>query len=154
MKSIISKTMLLVATAATLLSFTNKGGEGFEILLNNKVVIRQFGKNLDAVQRLQLTQHSASDQLTVKYYHCGQVGKNRIITIKDEQNKTLKEWRFADATSSIASPVSMSCYVKDILSLNKGKETVLKLYYASSELPKGRLLTNIVAANSSVAMNK
>jgi len=135
MKSIISKTMMLVATAATLLSFTNKGGEGFEILLNNKVVIQQFGKNIDAVQRLKLAQHSASDQLTVKYYHCGQIGKNRIITIKDEQNKILKEWRFADATSSIAAPVSMSCYVKDILSLNKGKETVLKLYYTSSELP-------------------
>jgi hypothetical protein len=154
MKSILSKTMMLVAMAATLLSFTNFGGEGFEIFLNNKVVIQQFGKTLNDVNSLRLNQNLSDGQLTVKYYHCGQVGKNRIITIKDGQNKLLKEWRFADATSSLASPVAMNCNVKDILNLGKGNESTFKLYYSSSELPKGRLLTNIVVENKSVASNR
>ena len=42
MKSIISKTMTLVAIGATLLSFSPKfGGEGFEISLNGKVVLQR-----------------------------------------------------------------------------------------------------------------
>lgn len=151
MKSIISKTMMLVAMAATLLSFTNFGGEGFEIFLNNKVVIQRYGNSLNTVQQLKLNQYSANDQLTVKYHHCGQVGKNRIITIKDVQNKVLKEWHFADATSPVT---SMTCDVKDILHLTKGSEMAFKLYYSSNELPSGRLLTNIVVENNSVASSK
>jgi hypothetical protein len=74
------------------------------------------------------------------------VGKNRIVSLKDGQNKVVKEWRFADANEPVA---AMNCSVKDILSVkNTG---VLKLYYASSELPKGRLLANIIVSNNSVA---
>ena len=151
MKQIISKTMMLVAVAATLLSFTNFGGEGFEIYLNNKVVIQQFGEPGNAVKSLRLNQYSANDQLTIKYHHCGRVGKKRIITIKDSQNNWLKEWRFADAAMPAA---TMLCNVKDILDLNKGNGSVLKLYYTSSELPNGRLLANIVVENNNVARNK
>jgi len=145
MKQVISKTIMLVAMAATFLSFTNSGGEGFEIYLNNKVVIQQFGPKLDATQRLKLNPHSANDLLTIKYHHCGRVGKNRVITIKDLQNKTVKEWRFADAATPVA---AMNCNVKDILNLGTKKDTEFKLYYASSELPGGRLLTTLVIDNN------
>lgn len=154
MKSIISKTVTLVAIAATISSFTIFGGEGFEIYLNNKVVIRQFGKTLNEVNTLRLNQSSAKGQLTVKYYHCGQLGRNRIITIKDGQNNTLKEWRFDDGATSLASPVAMNCNVKDILNLNKGNESALKLYYSSNQLPNGRLLANIVVEDKNVTGNK
>jgi len=141
MKSIISKTMALVAICTTLFSFSTKpGGEGFEIYLNNKVVLQQYGGDMNTVKSLQLTQSSPADQLTIKYHHCGKVGKNRIVTIKDNQNKVLKEFRYADA----ATPVSaMAVNVKDILSLKKGSGNSLKLYYSSSELPKGRMLVTI-----------
>lgn len=149
MKQMISKTTMLVAMSATLLSFTNFGGEGFEIYLNNRVVIQQFGSPTNSVKSLTLNQNSANDQLTVKYYHCGRVGKNRTITIKDAQNHSLKEWRFADATTA-----AMLCNVKDILSLNKENESTFKVYYASSELPGGRLLATIVVEKNSVATIK
>ena len=148
MKQIISRTMMLVAMAATLLSFTNFGGEGFEIYLNNRVVIQQFGKPTNAVKSLRLNQYSANDQLTIKYHHCGRVGKNRTITIKDNQNNLLKEWRFDDAVAP------MLCNVKDILNLNKESESVFKLYYTSSELPNGRLLATIVVENNNVVKSK
>lgn len=140
MKSIISKPMALVVICAILSSFSPKpGGEGFEIYLNNKVVLQQYGGDMNTVKSLQLTQSSAADQLTVKYHHCGKIGKNRIITIKDGQNKVLKEFRYTDA----ATPVSaMAINVKDILSLKKGSST-LKLFYSSSELPNGRVLASI-----------
>jgi hypothetical protein len=152
MKTIISKTMTLVAISATLLSFSpkpgiafgkpmaTKGGEGFEISLNNKLVIQRFGSDINAVNSLQLTQSSASDQLSIKYYHCGRMGKNRIINIKDGQNKVLKEFRYADLPSVMG---AMTVPVKDILSLKKGNDNTLKLYYSSSELPNGKLLVTI-----------
>lgn len=151
MKSIISKTMTLVALAATLLSFTNFGGEGFEIFLNNKVVVQHFGNPTSAVKSLRLNQNSANDQLTVKYHHCGRVGKNRIITIKNGENKILKEWRFTDAATPVA---AMNCNVKDILNLNKGNESTFKLYYSSTELANSRLLANIVVENNAIARSK
>ena len=143
------KTLSGVALCAILYSFsTNKGGEGFEISLNNKVVLQQYGSDLNTVKTLKLDQAAGNDQLSIRYHHCGRVGKNRTITIKDGQNKVLKQWNFTDASNAAA---SMSCKVKDILGLRNGKNTILKLYYSSSELPKGRLLTSIVAGTKNIA---
>lgn len=142
---------MLVALTATLFSFVNFGGEGFEIYLNNKVVVQKFGNSLSESGSLRLNQYSANDQLTVKYHHCGKIGKSRTITIKDGQDKIIKLWRFADAATPVA---AMNCNVKEILNLNKGNESSFKLYYASSELPGGRLLTNIVVENNIVAKKK
>ena len=143
------KTLSGVALCAILYSFsTNKGGEGFEISLNNKVVLQQYGSDLNTVKTLKLDQTAGNDQLSIRYHHCGRVGKNRTITIKDGQNKVLKQWNFTDASNAAA---SMSCKVKDILGLRNGKNTILKLYYSSSELPKGRLLTSIVAGTKNIA---
>ena len=150
MKSIISKTMTLVALAATIFSFSSKpGGEGFEILLNNKVVLQQYGSEMNTVKSLQLNQNSPNDQLTIKYYHCGRVGKNRIVTIKDDHNNVVKEWRFADAGTPVA---AMSCSVKEIINLKKANSNTFKLYYSSSELPKGRLLASVIIGNSNVTL--
>ncbi len=148
MKSIISKTLSLVAISATLFSFSPKpGGEGFEISLNNKVVIERYGSNIDAVKSLPLNQTASNYQLTIKYHHCGKVGKNRIISIRDGQNNVLKEFRYADAAKPVA---PMDVPVKDILSLKKGGANSLKLYYVSTELPNGRMLASLVIGTSAV----
>ena len=146
MKSMMSKTFTLVAIAAILLSFkANFGGEGFEISLNGKIVLQQFGKDMELVKTLQLHSASPNDKLTIRYYHCGKVGKNRTLTIKDGQNNLVKEWRFKDASSAAA---DMSCNVQDLFSLKKGNNNVLNLYYSSSELPKGRQLASVILQNS------
>ncbi len=140
MKSINRETMLLFAICTTLFSFLPKpGGEGFEIYLNNKVVLQQYGGDMNNVKSLQLNSGSTNDKLTIKYHHCGKVGKNRVIVIKDSQNKVLKEFRYANAGTPVA---AMAVNVKDIVSLKKGS-TILKLYYSSSELPNGRMLASI-----------
>ncbi len=150
MKSIISKATMLLVTTAALLSFSPKfGGEGFEILLNGKVVLQQFGKDINNVKNLQLNANSSNDKLTIKYYHCGRVGKNRIVTIKDGQDKLLKEWRFRD----VATPVSdMSCNVKDILDLQRKNNKIFKIFYSSTELPNGRQLVSVVVGNNNIVV--
>jgi len=141
MRTILSKTAVLAVISTALFSFSSKpGGEGFEISLNSKVVLQQYGSDMNNVKSLQLGQASADDKLTVKYHHCGKVGKNRVITIKDGQNNTLKEFRYPDASTPVA---AMMIPVKDIMGLIKGSNGALKLYYASTELPNGRMLASI-----------
>jgi hypothetical protein len=138
----------LLTIGVVLFSFSPKGGEGFEIYLNNKLVMQQFGSQMASVKSFPIDQRFSNDQLTVKYYHCGQVGKNRHITIKDGQNKVIKEWRFNDDSKNAA----MNCPVKEILSFQKGNaESKLGLYYSSSELPKERLLVSIVLTTENKA---
>jgi len=143
------KRLAAPAICAMLFSFsTGSGGEGFEIYLNNKVVLQQFGSNMNTVKTLKLDQAAANDEISVRYHHCGKAGKNRIITIKDEQDKVLKQWKFSDVSDAAD---KMTCKVKDILGLKNSKSSLLKLYYSSSELPKERQLASISVATKSIA---
>lgn len=158
MKTIIGKTFAVVTITATLLSFSPNfpqgspsGGEGFEISLNGKVVLQRFGKNMDDVKTLELSQASPNDKLTIKYHHCGKVGKNRTVSIKDAQDNLIKTWRFKDVETAVG---GMSCSVQDIISLKKGSNNVFKLYYSSSELPGGRLLTSVIFDKNVLAARK
>lgn len=144
--------MMLVAIAAALLSFSPRfGGEGFEILLNGKVLLQQFGKDLNTVKNLQLGQVSANDKLTIRYHHCGNVGKNRVVTIKDGQDRVLKQWRYKDSESRVA---EMQCSTQDIITLKKAGTDVFKIYYSSSELPNGRMLASISVRNNDAVSRK
>lgn len=143
------KSIAAIAMCAMFFSFsTNSGGEGFEIYLNNKVVLQQYGDDMKNVKALNLEDAADNDQLSVRYHHCGRVGKSRIITIKDGNDKVLKQFKFSDVADAAA---RMSCKVKEIRNLQTGKDKTLKLFYASSELPKGRLLTSITAGTKNVA---
>jgi hypothetical protein len=140
----------IVVVCGLLFSFATPrpGGEGFEIFLNSKVVLQQFGDNMKEVKTLKLDQSNLDDELSIRYYHCGRVGKNRTITLKDAKENVLKEWKFTDVKQASA---MMTCKVKDILALQKGTDKTVKLYYASSELPKGRQLAALSTGTKAVA---
>ena len=73
------------------------------------------------------------------YSHCGKLGTKRTITIK-EGATVLKQWQFSDAGSS----KFMSVKAKEILAFqNKKDDRQLKLYYASAEMPEGKVLASI-----------
>jgi len=75
---------LLILVCATLFSFSPKrGGDSFEIVLNGKRVLQQFVYASKGVQTIQLAPTSDNDKLDIYYSHCGQVGKDRYITIKN-----------------------------------------------------------------------
>jgi hypothetical protein len=110
------KRLAAVAVCSILFSFStgSSGGEGFEIYLNNKLVLQQYGNDLNTAKTLNLDKAADNDQLSVRYHHCGRVGKSRTITIKDAQDKVLKEWKFTDVSEAAS---RMTCKVKDILGL-------------------------------------
>ena len=147
-KLIVAKS-LLILVCATLFSFSSKkGGDSFEIVLNGKRVLQQFVYASKGVQTIQLTQTSDNDKLDIYYNHCGQVGKNRYITIKNEKDQPIKVWKFADAVDKNG---AMSFKLKDILSLRKNKTDKLNLFYSSSELPAGRTLATIAGEETGIA---
>jgi len=147
-KLIVAKS-LLILICVTLFSFSSKrGGDSFEIVLNGKRVLQQFVYASKGVQTIQLTQTSDNDKLDIYYSHCGQVGKNRYITIKNEKDQPIKVWKLADAADKSR---AMSFKLKDILSLRKNKTDKLNLFYSSSELPAGRTLATIAGEETGIA---
>lgn len=140
MKTLIVKTLSFLAVAGTLLSLSPKpGGEGFEIYLGNKLLTQQFGSKVSETKSFQLTQASYNESLVIKYYHCGKTGTNRVVTIKDDQNKIVKVFHYKDAISSVQ---SIAVPVKDLIGLKKGNVT-FNLFYSSDELPAGRMLAHL-----------
>ena len=138
-----------IKTAETIFSKSNFGGEGFEVYLNDKLILQQYGEKMNVVKTIELDQSAGNGQLAIRYYHCGRPGKSRIVTIKDDQNVVLKEWRFGDAKDASA---KVACNVKDIFALPKFKAgKKVSLYYAASEIPKGRLLATLTPVNKSAA---
>ena len=136
--------IILLGISAVFSSFTpNKGGEGFEIYLNNKLVAQRFGNNMNVVTNIELSTVKGNDLLKVRYFHCGKAGKNRSILIKSGQT-ILKEWKFEDASQPAT---FMSLKVKEIFPLQKKGNGILYLYYSSSELTDSRVLAKISLDN-------
>lgn len=141
--------MAFLSFGILLSAFTSRpGGEGFEIYLNNQVLLQRFGKDMNTVKSFALNPSAANDKLTIRYHHCGQVGKNRVITIKDGQDNLLKEFRYKDNESTVA---EMTLPVKDIFSLQQKGNKIFRVYYRSTELPAGRMLVSLQPKNGLVS---
>lgn len=141
--------MLCLSLGILLSSFSSRpGGEGFEIYLNNQVLLQRFGKDMNTVKSFALNPGSPNDKLTIKYHHCGQPGKNRVISIKDGQDKLLKEFRYKDTDTRVA---EMTLPVKEIFSLQQKGNNTFRVYYRSTELPAGRMLVSLQPKSGVVA---
>lgn len=136
-----AKVFLLGSLFAVLSSFSgNWGGDSYRVFVNNKLVLEEYVYNMKGVKSIHLNQLAPNDEIAVYYSHCGVSGKARNITIRDEKNKVLKEFKFADSPDRVNTP--MTCKSKDILPLQKDADK-LNLYYTSKEIPGGKMLAGI-----------
>lgn len=133
-----------VVLCATLFSFTNDfGGDTYEIHLNNKLLLRQMVLKQASVADISLHPKTDQGQLSVYYSHCGVTGKGRSISIRDDGHQILKEWSYANATTTHS---SMNFTMKELAALHRpGRK--LNLFYSSTELPEGKLLAHIVLSS-------
>jgi hypothetical protein len=140
-----SNLIIIVAIAAAMLSLTTvPGGEFYRISLNGKKVIEQFLTREEKTPSLQINEYSAHDMLTVYYNHCGNIGSNRVVALKDDQS-TLKKWIFDDKSGD-----QMSINLKDMI-LAADHLSSFQLVYFSKELPKGRILANVELTKATAA---
>jgi len=147
------KPLLASILFLTIFSITSHaGGYAFEIYLNNKLLLKQQHKTvISGSPLLQLTSANANDNLRILFTNCGMTRKTRSIAIKDENNSTIKEWEFANAT---ASDFTMTIPVKEILAIQKKKgNAVLKIYYYSPDhFTEGQMLASLQPEGKKVAL--
>ena len=137
------KSIFVLVLSTILFSFSaNWGGDSFQIYINKKLVVKEIVHNSQGTRSLQMDKSSYDDQVDIYYSHCGQVGKNRAIAIRDENNKLVKELHFADYTGQNS---GMSFKVSDFVNWDKRNGVdQLNIYYSSKELASGRLLATIM----------
>src|ERR1043165_8168636 len=110
---------LVIFLSLALFSFTGKpGGDELRIYLNGKQVLQQFRHIDKSIKSLSLTTANDNDKIDVYYFHCGHCGTGRTLTIRDENNKVLKEFKFPDASNN---HTAMSFTLRDIPDVQKNK---------------------------------
>ena len=136
------RAIILLTLTSSLFAFSSKfGGESFQIYLNNKLLVKEYVSMGHATQSFSLDKSTYTQQVDIYYSHCGQVGKERTITIRDDNNVVYKQIHFPEFSGKNS---GMSFHVSDFLSWDKRKGVEqLGIYYSSKELPNGRLLATI-----------
>lgn len=146
---LISGLMALLLTSAVLMSYTpSPGGEGFEVFLNNKLVVQLFGKNMNGASTLYL-EPGVDNEISIRYHHCGQTGKSRRVDVKNEKGEIVKTWRFAD-NKTPGNAMKFKISEAPGLKLLAG-QVRWSIYYTSSELPAGRQLALLAGGSTSTA---
>lgn len=130
-----------------LMAFTF-GGDSFTIHLNNKQVIEHYVHSKKETPTLQLSSDEKGS-LTVFYSECGKIGNSRTILLKDNQQNTLKTWKYADA---LVDHKPMEISVSE-LQTHLRKEKALNLVYQSREVKKETLLVTITAKKNVLTKN-
>jgi hypothetical protein len=132
-----------VALCTILFSFSSIiGAHSFQVFLDDKMVIDQYVNLKNAVPSLHLDPAGDHSQLIVKYNECGRTVTGRTISVKDDKDQVLKDWRFEGAASGYKDPMTVS--IKDIIMLKQKGSNTLKLYYSSREFPDGQQLANLI----------
>lgn len=143
--------LLVAALFASLTSFAPPfGGEGYRISVNGKIVLQAFGEEMNKSHTLNLDQYPTGSELVVRYFHCGKIGRSRVITIKNDNNNVVRTWKYKDVEDLNA---DMNCGVNELISLQKGSGNI-HLYYVSSELKQERLLVTIQSNATAKAIKK
>jgi hypothetical protein len=135
---VIVKASLLMLAVICFQSFSGKsGGDYYKVLLNGRLVAEQYLTKPVALKVLSLSAANQNDKLAVYYSHCGQMGRSRSISLKNEDGKILKEWKFNDSQSQ-----QMQLSVSEILNASAKQGSVM-IYYASKEIPAGKQLITL-----------
>ena len=137
--------LVLVSAGFMIQGHTPRGGDHYRIFVNDRLVLEQFVTMPVEKKSLSLAAFSESDKMVIHYSHCGKVGKERVISVKDREGKILKQWKFPDSRQS-----GMQLVIKDVMQAAR-KNSSAGLYYSSKELFPGLLLTNVNAGSSKTA---
>lgn len=153
-KALAIRSLMLMFLSTALFSFsTHPGGDSYTIYLNDKLLIQHYVHGGSSMKPLTLTNAQAGDVLKVHYSHCGKMGISRALTIKDNSEKSLKSWKYADSPDGSASP--MTCKVGDLVALQKSNPSrKMNLYYVSEQLPDGKMLAPIQLSDDTKASVK
>jgi S-adenosylmethionine:tRNA-ribosyltransferase-isomerase (queuine synthetase) len=129
LRSTAAKLFLAIATVA-LCSFDFVPGQAsYEVYLNNERVINEHLYGQKEAPTLPLNTTTEQDELSVTFNNCGKIDTGRKISLKNEQDKTLREWSFSDSPDI---KNKMEIRVSEITAFRQQHSTA-KLVYSSRE---------------------
>jgi len=111
------------------------GGDRYSIFVNNKLVLEHYVHAKGQPTRLSLEGYKDDDRLVVHYSHCGRIGLQRALQVKNGKGALLRQWQFSDEGAG------MRLQVKDISRLSNGAPVYL--YYTSRELKPAMMLATV-----------
>jgi hypothetical protein len=155
MKKIIhlSFPIVLVVLCAVLFSFAPlPGAHNYQVYLDGKLVLEQYADSRKEAPSLPLDPQAQAKELSIRYSECGRTVNARIISVRDDRGKLLKEWKFDGASKGFENPMTIN--VKDVIALKQKDSNTLKLYYASREFPEGQQIASLkLVKDSKTASN-
>jgi len=142
-----------VALCLALSGFSaTSGAHSVQVYLDSKLVVDQYINQKVAAAKINLDLAENPNQLIVKYSECGRTVTGRKITLKDNDDKMLKEWTFKEPSAGFQE--SMPCPVKDILAVKPKKGNTLKLYYSSDDFPEGQQIAYLVLSGTATTASR
>jgi len=144
-RSIHSRALVLMVFFISFAAMNAKaGGDGYEIYLNNKLILKQYQGQSLSLTSLVLSQSNLNDKLVICYTRCNvpdNSGKSRSITLKDNNGTVLKVWTFNNLPGDKG---SMSIPVREILDLQKKiGEKPITIYYAAQDHASTQILPSL-----------
>jgi hypothetical protein len=143
MRTLISKASLILAGLAFsfgISSFNRPGGDMFEVYIGKEMMIQQALHNDKSVKQITLRPEQKDEKMSIKFFHCGKSGTQRTITLRDENDQVLKTLSFSEPKSSSS---VMSFPVSEIVKFQSRKNSLVRLYYSSAEMPSGKWLVSV-----------
>jgi hypothetical protein len=117
------------------------GAHSFQVYLDSKMVADQYVTRDMVVPVLSIDPADRNNDIIVKYSECGRTVSQRTLTIKNAQDKVLKEWHFDGATAGFKD--AMSIKVKDVVALKPNAGSSLKLIYTSNDFKAGQQVASL-----------
>jgi hypothetical protein len=128
------------------------GAHNVQVYLDDKLVVDHYVDSKTKTPKILVDPAENYGQLTVKYNECGRTVTGRVITLKTEENKVLKEWRFEGSSSGFENPMQIP--VKEITSLKQKGTNSVNLFYSSNDFREGQQIASLVLSGGTTTAAK
>jgi hypothetical protein len=147
------KALMGFTLCSILFAFSSStGGHSVKVYLDSKLILDHYVDFKAEAPKLTVDPSEKSNQLIVKYNECGRTVTGRKITLKDDNNKVLKDWTFEGSSTGFQG--SMECSMKDVLALKQKGSSTLKLYYSSKDFPEGHQIASLIIGGNVCTASK
>jgi hypothetical protein len=152
-KTVMRSGLFIMLCLTAFVSTAKAGLDYYEIFIGKKLIFKRYLNESLNLKSLPVDQTNINEQLVIHYYQCNapnKMGTKRSIALKDDKGNTIKEWKFADGSTS---NTGMTIPIKELLQLQKtSKSNTLNLFYAAEGRREGEKLVSISGNSKTVGL--
>ena len=142
-----------VALCSILFAFSSFiGAHNVQVYLDDKLVVDHYVDSDTKTPKILVDPAENYRQLIVKYNECGRTVTGRVITIKTDENKVLKEWRFEGSSSGFENPMQIA--MKELVGLKQKGTKSVNLFYSSDDFREGQQIASLILGGEATTAAK